>query len=176
MTLSSTLSLQASTASNAFTPSTARSEPAGSWKLDAGRAVTLHSAETGVLRIAQGRVWATLDGPHAGPANDQGDFILQAGERLTLLPGQRVVLESWDACANEAAYFSWDPKTVSTLQAVAPASRWQVDVLLPLHDLGHALAQAAQALGRLVWGLAGFGEFVVAGRGRVMPRLESNQP
>ena len=90
-------------------------QPAGSWKLAAGSAVTLRDDRAAVLCITHGSVWATLDGPHAGPANNQGDLFLKAGERLSLQPGQRVVVEPWRsfapcaASASDAVYFSWDP-------------------------------------------------------------------
>src|SRR5262245_50390417 len=45
----------------------------GTWKLAAGRAITLQPLENGVLRVAHGVMWATADGPHDGPPNDQGD-------------------------------------------------------------------------------------------------------
>ena len=163
--------------------------PAGSWKLRCGHAVTLRAASAAVLRINHGRVWATVDGPHAGPANNQGDLVLKAGDRLTLKAGQRVVIETWKsgaASANEAVYFSWDPaldaaalpsRLPSGLQQRAPAgSRIQVAVLYPLRDFGAALRLAAQAFGRLVCGVAGLSEFLVAGRGRVQPCMESNPP
>ena len=158
----------------------ASAHPAGSWKLVKGHAVTLHDLHAAVLRITCGSVWATVDGPHAGPANNQGDLFLKAGERLTLQPGQRVVIEPWSASANEAVYFSWDAATAaaplqSPLYAQA-GSRMQVAVLYPLRDFGLALTMAAQALGRLVWGIAGLSEFLTAGRGRVLPCMESNPP
>ncbi len=156
------------------------SESAGSWSLSSGRAVTLQDAHAAVLRITHGRVWATVDGPHAGPANNQGDIFLKAGERLTLQPGQRVVIEPWSASANEAVYFAWDAAPavpLLTLQRQARSgSRMQAAVLCPLRDFGLALKMAAQALGRLVWGIAGLSEFLVAGRGRVQPCMEGNQP
>ena len=160
-------------------------QAAGSWKLVNGHAVTLHDRNAAVLRITCGSVWATVDGPHAGPANNQGDLFLKAGDRLTLQAGQRVVIEPWRASANEAVYFSWDPATAAptlTRQQDArprPAqagSRMQTAVLCPLRDLGLALRLAAQALGRLVWGIAGLSEFLAAGRGRVQPCMESNPP
>ncbi len=84
--------------------------PAGSWVLAAGCAVTLDVPDDAALRITQGRVWATFDGPHQGPANDQGDVVLAAGERLALHAGQRVVIEPWSAggtaSASQGAYFS----------------------------------------------------------------------
>ena len=182
--------LDASRTADALQPFGLRSpassaQAAGSWKLVNGHAVTLHDRNAAVLRITCGSVWATVDGPHAGPANNQGDLFLKAGDRLTLQPGQRVVIEPWRASANEAVYFSWDPAPAAppmtlhreTLQRHAPAgSRMQVAVLYPLRDFGLALRMAAQALGRLVWGIAGLSEFLAAGRGRVLPCMESNPP
>lgn len=157
--------------------------PVGSWKLVGGSAVSLHDVHAAVLRITHGRVWATVDGPHAGPANNQGDLFLKAGDRLTLQAGQRVVIEPWTSgasSANEAVYFSWDAVPAAApvrLQDCAQAgSRMQVAVLYPLRDFGLALKMAAQALGRLVWGVAGLSEFLAAGRGRVQPCMESNPP
>lgn len=176
--------------------------PAGSWKLATGHAVTLHDDRGAVLRITHGSVWATVDGPHAGPANNQGDLFLKSGDRLTLQPGQRVVIEPHTAhssarssasanaggsaganaksSANEAVYFSWDPALAAAPlhmhAALHDASRFQLAVVCPLRDLGLALKLAGQALGRGVWGVAGLSEFLVAGRGRVQPCLESNPP
>ena len=159
--------------------------PAGSWKLRCGHAVTLRDANAAVLRINHGSVWATVDGPHAGPANNRGDLVLTAGDRLTLQAGQRVVIEPWNsgaASAHEAVYFSWDPALeaavlpLSAQQRAPASSRMQVALLYPLRDFGQALKMAMQALSRLIWGVAGLSEFLVAGRGRVQPCLDSNPP
>ena len=115
----------------------------GCWKLAGGRAMTLQPREAGVLRINAGQVWATLDGPHTGPANDWGDLFLTKGQRLNLQPGQRVVIEPRGDAVNRPTYFEWEPASVEQGRTVGKASRWQ---------------------------------FVVAGRGRVLPGLESNQP
>ena len=84
--------------------------PAGSWVLPAGRVVTLDIPDASALAITQGRVWATFDGPHQGPANDLGNVILAAGERLSLHSGQRVVIQSCSPngtpCSRQSAYFS----------------------------------------------------------------------
>jgi Protein of unknown function (DUF2917) len=205
MTSPSHPAMTASPALQAFglrSPSTA---PAGSWKLARGRAVTLHDANGAVLRITHGRVWATVDGPHAGPANNRGDIVLEAGQRLTVPPGRRVVIEPWrthtasdfrdssdssksgEATATreaDAVYFSWDPAPAALpLQmdaALQGGSRLQCAVVYPLRDFGLALALAARALGRLAWGVAGLfgsvGELLTAGRGRVQPCMESNPP
>jgi hypothetical protein len=90
----------------------------GTWELAAGRAMTLRPREPGVLRVARGRVWATCDGPHAGPLNDLGDRILHAGDALRLPAGQRWVLEAWRG--ESAARFDWDPLP---LRAPAPRRR-----------------------------------------------------
>lgn len=178
--LDASQAMQSTLALQAFGLRSTALEPAGSWKLGWGYAVTLQDAHATVLRITHGRVWATVDGPHAGPANNQGDIFLKAGERLTLEPGQRVVIEPWSASANEAVYFAWDAAPavpLLTLQRQAQSgSRMQAAVLCPLRDFGLALKMAAQALGRLVSGIAGLGEFLVAGRGRVQTCMEGNQP
>ena len=81
----------------------------GCWKLAPERALTFKPTQAGVLRVAQGQVWATLEGPHHGPANDWGDVVLHKGEQLTLTPGQQVVVERFGDAVNEPAYFSWEP-------------------------------------------------------------------
>ena len=132
----------------------------GTWKLAAGRAITLQPREDGVLRVAHGRLWATFDGPHGGPLNDLGDHVIDAGGRLGLRAGRRVVVEAWDRGA--PAYFSWDPLLVSAASTVPRAAR----VSQPLSDLGLALAMAAGAVGRLLAGLGSLAWETVAGPGR----------
>jgi hypothetical protein len=125
----------------------------GCWKLAAGRAVTLHSTAAGVLTIARGRIWATLDGPHARLT---GDLFLKAGETLRLQAGQRVVIEPFGATGQGAAAFDWVPAPARQI------SRWPAGVAQPASDLrlalgsaGVALRGAAGALVRLAGGLLG---------------------
>ena len=146
----------------------------GSWKLEAGRAVTLQPREAGVFRVAQGQVWATLQGPHRGPANDLGDHFLRPGESLALRAGQRLVLEPWDASTDAPAWFSWDPQTATAQNPHRAARGWSVAVGQPLIDLRLALGGVARALGgaagamlRLGAGLAGFAIDLLAGRARL---------
>ncbi|MDO8775278.1 MAG: DUF2917 domain-containing protein [Burkholderiaceae bacterium] len=141
------------------------------WTLMPGRAISLRPHEAGLLRIARGQVWATLDGSPAWPGSDLGDHFLQAGQQLAVRAGQHLVMEPHGAALEAPVYFEWTP-----LDEPVAASRWQGAVIRPLRELGQALRVAARALGRLVLGLAGYGEYLVAGRGRVMPRLEANQP
>lgn len=123
----------------------------GSWKLQPTRALTLGSVRGGLLVVECGEVWATLDGPHHGPANDWGDRVLHRGDQLQLMPGQHVVLEVFGAAANEPAYLCWAP--------AAGASGSVAEVL------GHWMAAVGNAL---LW--------LVPGRGQVVSSLESNQP
>jgi len=132
----------------------------GTWKLAAGRAISFRPREDGVLRVAHGQLWATFDGPHGGPLNDLGDHVIGLGEQLVLRPGQRLVIEAWDAHA--PTYFSWDPLP-APVRVAAP--RW-ARVVQPLSDLRLALALGAGAAVRLVAGLAGLVWELVAGRGR----------
>src|SRR5438045_6797651 len=79
----------------------------GTWKLPAGRALTLQPREAGRLKVAHGQLWATYDGPHPGVLEQSGDHVLGAGDELRLRPGQRLVIEPWNGDA--PAYFSWEP-------------------------------------------------------------------
>lgn len=145
----------------------------GCWKLAPGRAISLQPREAGVLRIAQGQVWATVDGPHPGHGNELGDHFLQSRQQLAVRAGQHLVFEAWSEASEMPVYFDWTPVPASVS---ANASRWNSAVIQPLHDLGLALVMAGSALGRLVMGLAGYGDYLLAGRGRVMPTWEANQP
>ena len=101
----------------------------GSWLVPPGVAVTLRPAETGVLRVAGGGLWATLDGPHEGPANDRGDLILCPGDSIRVSAGQRLVLEPLRA--KVAARISWDPLPAESGRAT---SRRRFPRALPQRD------------------------------------------
>jgi hypothetical protein len=133
----------------ALTPRCAEPALPGTWKLAAGRAITLEPRDPGVLKVAHGRLWITFEGPHAGRLNESGDHIMAVGEQLRLQPGQRVVAEAWnDKCP---AYFSWDP-----LPAAKAVRRVRVgDVMQPLSDLRLALVFGGHAVARLASGLVG---------------------
>ena len=79
------------------------------WTLPPMGARTLSAPTGGVLHVRSGRVWATLDGPHAGPANDWGDRVLHAGQRLSLHAGERVVLEGYGDADARPAELCWEP-------------------------------------------------------------------
>ncbi|HEY0825061.1 MAG TPA: DUF2917 domain-containing protein, partial [Ramlibacter sp.] len=103
----------------------------GTWKLARGRAVTLRPRTDGILRVAHGRVWATVDGPHGGTPADAGDHVLQVGRSMYVRSGQRVVIEAWNRSG--ASYFAWDPVCVPA--AAAPPRLDPAAVLQPLADL-----------------------------------------
>ena len=71
------------------------------------------------------------------------------------------------------------PAAASTRPTRAP-TRWQREVAAPGRELGQALSGTAAALGRLAWGVAAYtaylAGYLVAGRGRVLTRFESNPP
>lgn len=75
------------------------------------RAITLRARQAGCLRVKEGRLWLTLDGPHPGPANDRGDLFLSKGDEFTLAAGQRVVMESSGATADLSARYEWVPES-----------------------------------------------------------------
>lgn len=67
--------------------------PAGCFRLEPGRAITLAPVRPGRLRIAQGRAWVTLGGPYQGPLNDQGDRCLESGDTLDVPARASLVME-----------------------------------------------------------------------------------
>ena len=130
----------------------------GTWKLAPGQALTLRPEQAGWLEIAYGELWATFDGPHAGPANDLGDHVIRAGDRMLLASGQRLVIESWRAEA--PAYFSWNPLPMPAV-ARPLVGAWPRSVEDPLREttktqrpLAGLAARVAAWLGRLTAGHA----------------------
>ena len=105
---------------------------------------------------------------------DKGDVFLSAGDVLRVPRGARLVMESLDAPSEPSTLFDWVEGREQAL--LARPDRFRREVLVPGHDLALALRQAAVALARLVRGLLGYGEFLVAGRGRVLSRFEGNPP
>ena len=136
----------------------------GCWLLMPGTALSLLPREAGMLRIASGRVWATVDGPHTGHGNESGDHFLAAGQVLTVLGGQHLVFESWNSVPGSPVYFEWAPLAADF---PVPATNWQVSVVRPAHDLGHAVLATGQALRQLLWGLANYGAGLVTLEGPI---------
>ena len=117
------------------------------WKLMPGRAISLQPRQAGVLRIAQGQVWATFDGPHSGHGNESGDHFLQAGQALAVRAGQRLVFEPWGKAGAAPVYFEWTRlPTADTVRAF----RWHAAVVQPLHAGGRALLMAGCVLLRSI--------------------------
>lgn len=163
------------TSQNTFQLPSAHTGPAvaGRWQLAAERAISLRPRQAGMLRMTQGRVWATLDGPQQGAGNESGDHFLQPGQRLLVGGGQHLVLEPWPDSGEVPVYFEWTPVTPAV---GVPGTRWSATVMEPLHEVGRALLMAGSAMGRLALGLAAYAEFLVAGRGRVLSKCEANPP
>ena len=125
----------------------------GTWKLARGRAITLRPTTDGILRIAHGRVWATVDGPHGVTPHDSGDHLLEVGRSMYLRAGQRVVIEAWNP--RGASYFAWDPVFAPAPAPVAMRPRLNFSgVVQPLADLRMAFGLALRATGQLAAGIA----------------------
>jgi hypothetical protein len=148
-----------------------------SWSLLKGQAQTFIPSSAGVLRVKHGQVWATLNAsswspqPRWCPEIDAGDVFVMPGHDLSLKAGQRVVIESWPVGDVAGSQLQWEPAAVSQR-----SQRWQQSVVQPVHELGRGLAVVARAVLQLAAGLVGYGEFLVAGRGKVQSCLESNAP
>lgn len=94
---------------------------AGCWKLGAGRALSLQARHAGVLRIAHGRVWATLDNPEQNSTQRAGDHFLSRGDSLFLQSGESLVMESFGIGHASSAYFSWEPARAVRREPVSRA-------------------------------------------------------
>jgi hypothetical protein len=127
----------------------------GCWKLAPGQALSLRPRVTGVLRIRQGRAWATLGEAPRGHGPLAGDHFLLPGEQLLVQPGRHLVLESLD---QGALGFEWLP--------CAPAHE---TLLQPLADLYVAVRLAGAASRRLLRGLASTVLALLIGRRGVGP-------
>lgn len=160
---------------------------AGMWHLAPCRTISLQPKAHSVLRIAQGRVWVTM-GARQGLAGqaDSGDLVLHAGDELPVPAGVHLVMECWPAQpgqtsqAGKGVRFDFS-EPAAVLAAATP--RFQREVANPARDLGQELLASVGALGRAAWalarvlrGLAGYGDCLVAGRGRVMSPQEAGQP
>ena len=99
------------------------------------KAITLCPREAGVVRVTQGRMWATMDLDSGSPVADAGDHFVAPGQDLHLRAGQRVVLEAWPAKGQASIQWQWLP--VATPVSTFAASHT---------GLGHALVAAWRAL------------------------------
>lgn len=138
----------------------------GTWKLGAGRAITLAPREDAVLRVAHGCLWVTFEGQHGNSPVDSGDHFLCVGQQVTVQAGQRVVLEPMGASRSAPVYFNWEPLPARVAQPLRATSRWQLAVVQPLADLRLAALMGLGAVGRLAAGVFGLAGDLVLGRDR----------
>lgn len=143
------------------------------WRLDARRAMTLRPHVPSRLQITQGRAWVTLGLPHTGAGNESGDHMLAAGDSLVVPAGARLVMEPWEPASEGPVRFDWS--TDAPLPVVQRAGSFQREVAAPSRELALALGQAGAAFLRLVRGMFGYAEYLVAGRGRVLTPSDCQQ-
>jgi hypothetical protein len=131
--------------------------------------MSLRPKQAAVLRIFCGQVWVTQGRASGGTPDSAGDRFLGPGDVLVVPAGASLVMEPLAARGDTApVHFEW-----SDASALAGPSRFDRDVLSPIRELGAALGQATSAMARVLRGLLGYSEFLVAGRGRVLSPLES---
>ena len=143
---------------------------AGSWQLAPGRALSLRPRTEGTRRIRAGQAWVTLDKRPRGHNDESGDHVLRAGQTMVVRAGSHLVFESMD---QDPIHFDWQPHEVPRL---ASGVRWQQAVVQPLRDLRRGAWLTLTASARLLWGLVGYADHLVAGRGRVMSSHEVSPP
>jgi hypothetical protein len=146
------------------------------WRLDARRAMTLRPHVASRLQITQGQAWVTLGVPHQGAGNESGDHMLGAGDSLFVPAGARLVMEPWQSAGAGAGPVRFDWCAEPEVQATERPGRFGREVVTPSRELAVALGQAGWAFLRLLRGVFGYSEYLVAGRGRVLTPYESNPP
>lgn len=146
-----------------------RCNPVGTWRLHPGQAMSLSPKKTVVLRVFCGRVWVTQGQPAGATPDSAGDRFLGPGDVLAVPAGARLVMEPFSERGDpDPVHFDW-----SDAAAPAASGRFAREVVAPARELGAALGRATWALSRVLRGLLGYSEFLVAGRGRVLSPLES---
>ncbi len=146
---------------------------AGAWRLFPGRAMSLKPKAAAELRLRRGGAWVTLGETDRGIPGASGDRFLREGEMLLVPAGAWLVMEPIDVRdGDEPVLFDWTDRVVDP----PASSRFSREVVTPGRDLVLALGQAGLALVRVFRGLLGYGEYLVAGRGRVLSHLEGNPP
>lgn len=133
----------------------------GFWKLAPGHVLSLQPRRAGLLRVAQGQVWVTMDVPHQGAGNELGDHFLHAGEHLAVGPGQHLVLEPFARAGQQPVFFEWTPLPGSMLTLSGHNAN---PVTQPLRDLGLALGLVGTALAHLCGGVVVYSRQLVSGR------------
>ena len=124
----------------------------GNWLLQSGRAITLSPAAGGHLSVSSGQLWATLGdngrklrrAPRLARCATLQDYFLNAGDKLAVPPGARLVIETVGRAHAAPTRFAW---------SVAPQPARQIErasVVQAASELGVAVAQVARALRRLV--------------------------
>jgi hypothetical protein len=137
----------------------------GSVQLATGRALSLQPGKASLLRVRQGRVWATL-------GSELGDHVLVPGSTLHIPAGDHVVIEPWPLQERCPVFFDWDPAPVYLAAAQPVVSLLpvrepdlageRVAVGQALRDLRAALGLAVGATARLAFGVARFAVGFVA--------------
>ena len=142
---------------------------AGAWQVRADRALSLRPGRAAVLSIRQGGAWVTLGQGHGVTPATAGDRFLMAGDQMLVPAGTALVMESLNnRCSSDTVYFDWDEATLPQAD-----DRFSREVSQPAQEVAQSLARACLALIRLISGVLGYADYLVANRGRVPGPLES---
>jgi hypothetical protein len=80
-------------------------DAAACWAVPRGQALSVYATQTARLRVVGGRVWVTVDGPHA--CAKEADWILLPGQCVVVHLRQRLVVEAWARFAGDEAWLCW---------------------------------------------------------------------
>lgn len=136
-------------------PANDAAHQSGNWLLQTGRAISLMPAAGGQLTVARGQLWATLgEGGTTLRRNARlarcatlQDHFLNAGDKLLVPPGARLVIESMGRAQAMPAAFAWSLLPQLAVQTTRPR---RAGVVQAAGEVVQALGQVAHALRRLM--------------------------
>lgn len=130
-----------------------RTTLSGTRQLAPGRAMSLTAHQPSLLKLVEGGLWVTLQGPYGLSPDNSGDQFLLAGQELVVPAGQRLVMEPHGGVNKGSAWFCWDPVVPAGAHSLATVAHWRVGVAQPLADLRVAAVLGLGAVARLAVGL-----------------------
>lgn len=128
---------------------------AGTWRLEAGQALTLVPRIDAKITATAGGLWLTLGGVSRATDRRADDIFLAQGHSLIIPSGAVAVIEAWgDHPA--PAYFAWDAVVPALALPVRRVNHRTLHIVQPWHDLLQGIGMTAHAAWRLACGVLGY--------------------
>ena len=129
----------------------------GSFKLPAGRAITLIPQAAGELRAPHGRAWVTFTGAAGDISAVGGDHFVNAAQALRFKAGQTLVMEALGS-PTDALYFNVVIDARSLVKPVSPAVTPRLMLVWASGHVGTTLERMAARLFGLAQSARAYGQ------------------